>query len=243
MLKPVRHVTRNAIKGFFHQLGADVIRLKNSPRETLAGLRQRPFCTVIDCGANEGQFARRISGFFPKARLYCFEPLKEPYSKLEEWAATQNGRVGCFQLALGDHEGQVEMHQHTQHSPSSSLLASTARCHELFPQTRSERSAVVQLTTLDRVLAGQIERMPRDILLKLDVQGFEDRVLRGAGRILGEVSACILEVCLDPLYEGQADFHTLSSLLHDHGLRYAGNLDQCYGEDGCVVYLDAVFVK
>src|SRR5579885_1397914 len=199
MHKTVGCITRNTIKKLFHLLGADIIRIKNSPQVTLAGLRQRPFRTVIDCGANAGQFARWISRFFPTAKLYCFEQLREPYSKLQEWAVTQNGRVECYQLALGDSEGQVEMHQHTQHSPSSSLLASTAHSHELFPQTRSERSAMVQITTLDRALAGQIERMPRDILLKLDVQGFEDRVLRGADRTLSEVSACILEVCLDPL--------------------------------------------
>lgn len=234
---------RNDIKKAFHLFGVDIIRLKNSPRETLLGLQQKQFCTVIDCGANEGQFARWISGFFPESRLYCFEPLQEPYKKLEEWAATQNGRVRCFQLALGDSEGQVEMQQHTQHSPSSSLLASTAHCHELYPQTRPKRSVVVQITTLDHALAGEIDRMPRDILLKLDVQGYEDRVLRGANRTLGQVSACILEVCLDPLYEGQADFFALSSLLYDRGFRYAGNLEQYYGDGGRVVYLDALFIK
>jgi len=41
----------------------------------------------------------------------------------------------------------------------------------------------------------------------------------------------VLEVGVDPLYEGQADFHGLEHLLHEAGFRYAGNLDQTYGED------------
>jgi hypothetical protein len=103
--------------------------------------------------------------------------------------------------------------------------------------------ARVRVSTLDRTLADALDRLPREILLKLDVQGFEDRVLRGAGRMLALCKAVVLEVCLDPLYEGQADFHGLAQLLHEAGFRYAGNLDQAYGEDGRVVFLDAVFVK
>lgn len=194
-------------------------------------------------GANEGQFARMASEFFPRAKLYCFEPLERPYRKLAAWAETQNGRVECFNLALGDHEGVVEMHLHEEHTPSSSLLAATAQCHELYPQTRAESMAKVRLATLDQALKDHLDHMPREIFLKLDVQGFEDRVLRGAGRVLAVCKAVLLEVCLDPLYEGQADFHGLTQLLHEAGFRYAGNFDQAYGEDGRVVYLDALFAR
>lgn len=243
MLKPVRRITRNAIKAFFHLLGADVIRIKNSPRETLAGLRQRPFRTVIDCGANAGQFARYVSEFFPEASLFCFEPLAEPYAILSAWAATQKGRVRCFQVALGDRDGEAVMHHHVEHSPSSSLLATTDHEVALFPQTAQQSEVVVPVTTLDTVLAEYLDGMEPDILLKLDVQGYEDRVLRGAARLLGKVQACLLEVSVDPLYRGQASFKDLVLLLDAAGLQYAGNLDQSYGEDGRVMWLDALFVR
>lgn len=234
-----KHLIRRGI----NSVGLDVHRLSQSPTRTLLGLARRPFRCVIDCGANEGQFARLISEFFPQARLYCFEPLPEPHDTLAAWAATQGDRVKCFQVALGDREGEVQMHQHTNHTPSSSLLSSTKRCHELYPQTRAETTTSVKMTTLDQALASEMSRMPRDILLKLDVQGYEDRVLRGANRLLQMVSACILEVCLDPLYEGQADFQTLTTLLYANGLRYAGNLDQSYGEDGHAIFIDSVFLR
>jgi hypothetical protein len=106
---------RAAVKTLFHTLGLDIVHLKNVPRETLAGLRHRPICTVIDCGANEGQFARYISRFFPDAALYCFEPLDNSFRSLSAWAATQNNRVRCFDVALGDREGTAVMHHHVDH--------------------------------------------------------------------------------------------------------------------------------
>jgi FkbM family methyltransferase len=234
---------KNALRSGVNRLGFDVIRLQRSPKRTLLGLTGLDIGTIIDVGANQGQFARMISSFFPRAELFCFEPLEEPFRKLSVWAQTQNGRVRCFQLALGDQEGEAQMHLHEQHTPSSSLLASTATYHRLYPQTRVERMTRIRVSTLDRVFEDALDHLPREILLKLDVQGFEDRVLRGAGRMLALCKAVVLEVCLDPLYEGQADFSGLVQLLHEVGFRYAGNLDQAYGEDGRVLFLDAVFVR
>lgn len=234
---------KNTLRSGLNRMGFDVIRLHRSPKRTLLGLAGLDIGTVIDVGANTGQFARMIAEFFPRAELYCFEPLDEPFGQLSAWAQTQNGRVHCLQLALGDQEGEAEMHLHEQHTPSSSLLASTTTTHRLFPQTQAERMTRIRVSTLDRALEDALGSMPREILLKLDVQGFEDRVLRGAERVLALCKAVVLEVGLDPLYEGQADFHGLAQLLHAAGFRYAGNLDQAYGEDGRVVYLDAVFVK
>jgi len=55
--------------------------------------------------------------------------------------------------------------------------------------------------------------------------------------------ASILEVCLDKLYEGQAEFKEITELLYELGFKYAGNLNQTYADDGHVIFIDAVFVK
>ena len=135
------------------------------------------------------------------------------------------------------------MHYHTEHSPSSSLLATTAEEESLFPQTRAQAEVAVRVTTLDAALAEAIPSMKREILLKLDVQGYEDRVLRGAARILPRVHACLLEVCVDPLYVEQATFKDVVTLLAGFDLTYAGNLDQTLGQDGRVMWLDALFLR
>jgi FkbM family methyltransferase len=231
------------VKGLCHSFGFDVVRLRDASDKTLAGLRQRPISTVIDCGANEGQFARAISRVFPDAALYCFEPLQQPFETLSLWAATQRGRVRCFQVALGEQNGEALMHSHTEHSPSSSLLATTELEEATFPQTRAQADISVLVTTLDDALAGSIHEMKPQILLKLDVQGYEDRVLRGATRILPRVDACMLEVDVDPLYVAQAAFKDIVALLDQFGLVYAGNVEQVLAPDGRVMWLDALFLR
>jgi FkbM family methyltransferase len=231
------------VKALCHSFGFDVVRLRDASDKSLAGLRQRPIHTVIDCGANEGQFARDISRSFPGAALYCFEPLPQPFEALSAWAATRGGRVRCFQVALGEQNGEALMHSHIEHSPSSSLLATTEYERVAFPQTRAQAEVRVPVTTLDDALGESLHEMEPQILLKLDVQGYEDRVLRGATRILPRVDACMLEVDVDPLYVAQAAFKDIVTLLDQFGLTYAGNVEQVLGPDGRVMWLDALFLR
>jgi len=234
---------KKILRSSFNRLGFDVVSIERSPKNSLLGLSRLKFGTIIDVGANQGQFARMISGFFPQAEIYCFEPLSDPFEKLSSWAHTQNHRVKCFNVALGDKEGEMDMHLHVQHTPSSSLLAATDVCHSLYPQTREENIERIKISTLDNVFGSRVNKMEQHILLKLDVQGYEDRVLRGGQYFLSQCRAVLLEASLDPLYNGQADFYGLVQILYDAGFRYAGNLDQTYSKDGRVVFLDAVFVS
>lgn len=240
--RPIR-VLRTSLKDFFRVLGLDIVRIKNIPRETLAGLRYRPIRTVIDCGANEGQFARYISRFLPDASLYCFEPLEDPFKVLSAWAATQSGRIKCFNVALGDVEGTALIHHHLDHSPSSSVLSTSRHEEKLFPQTVRQSEVAVPVVTLDGAFEDALDNLEPEILLKLDVQGYEDRVLRGATQLLDRAHACILEVNVEPLYDTQATFKDLVVLLDRHGLQYAGNLDQSCAEDGRIMWLDALFLR
>jgi FkbM family methyltransferase len=234
---------RQFIKALARVFGVDVVRQKNSPRLTLLGLRDRPIRTIIDVGANTGQFAREMRRMFPNSKIYSFEPLTGPFAHLDVWAKEQGGHVQTFNVALGDSSGEAKMNCHIEHTPSSSFLASTELILEQYPFTQAQQSVSVRLARLDDVLAGLDEPLEREVLVKLDVQGYEDRVLRGASATLSVVSACIVEVNIDTLYQGQADFLTLVAQLHDAGLSYAGNLSQSYAEDGHVAWFDAVFKR
>ena len=85
--------------------------------------------------------------------------------------------------------------------------------------------------------------MNHEILIKLDVQGYEDRVIKGGEETFKKAKACIVEVNLYKLYEGQTNFKEIVELLYNSGFRYAGNLDQAFDNDGRVIYIDAVFIK
>ncbi len=235
---------RRYLRSFIRRLGFDLVRTGQAPRLTLVGLRELDVKTIIDVGANTGQFARSIRTSFPEARLFCFEPLKEPFRELANWAAaTGPERTLAFNTALGDRQGTIEISCNSSYSPSASILPSTPLSSKLFPQTVPTRSQTVGITTLDAALEEMLPKLEPDILVKLDVQGYEDRVIRGGAEVLSRAKACILEVLIDGLYEGQPRFEDLVGLLDRLGFSYAGNLDQYHAPDGHVVFLDAVFTR
>jgi len=232
---------KTEIKSLVNFLGFDLVRTKNSPGLTLCGLRFLPIKTVIDVGANRGQFAKNISKFFPNAEIYCFEPLPGPLQSLNKWAESKKGKVKVFNLALGDKDSVEEIYLHVDHSPSSSFLKSTSTCTELFPFTANQQKASVKVATLDKVFSEEVSKIQWELLVKIDVQGYEDRVIRGGMKLISQAAACIVEVSLDKIYEGQAMFKDMVFMFSDLGFRYSGTLHQYYGNDGHVCYIDAIF--
>jgi FkbM family methyltransferase len=240
----MRSVIKRLVRRALNYVGLDIVRTSKKPEYTLLGLHCLPVRSVVDVGANTGQFAQRIIRLFPEAHVYCFEPLPGPFDELKQWADQhQGGKVTVFNVALGNREGTVEMFEHLDHSPSSSLLRSTSLCERLYPFVHEQVPIPVGLRTLDSFLADMSISLLPDILIKLDVQGYEDRVIRGGLQTFGKATACILEVSLDPLYEEQTDFKDILVLLDELGYCYAGNLQQSYADDGHVVYIDAVFIR
>jgi len=235
---------KQSIRKAFNTIGFDLVRMSKSPRHSLLGLRHLPIRTIIDVGGNTGQFARMISSIFPEAHIYSFEPLGKPFKQLKEWAkADRIGKITCYNLGLGDSEDILEMFNHIEHSPSSSFLKTTQLCESFYPFTQKHVSVPVKLTTLDKWAKRLASPLKPEILIKLDVQGYEDRVIRGGQETFDIAKACILEVNIVNLYERQATFKDITTLLYELDFCYAGNLNQRYADDGHVIYIDAVFVK
>jgi FkbM family methyltransferase len=230
------------LKTLAARFGFHVVRNYQNPAHTLLGLGRTEFRTVLDVGANTGQFARAMSSNFPRATFHCFEPTPVAFEALSTWASTQQ-RIIPVQLALGEHAGILDMNLHTQHSTSSSLLATSAHCEALYPFTAAQATISVRVERLDDYVAALRAPLAGELLLKIDVQGYEAQVLRGAPRIVSQVRACIVEVSLDELYHGQTRFTDIASLMQAGNLEYAGNFEQTYGDDGRVVSLDAVFAR
>ncbi|MFX0140231.1 MAG: FkbM family methyltransferase [Candidatus Hodarchaeota archaeon] len=235
---------KQLIKKTFNQIGLDINRRSKSPANSLLGLKRLPINTIIDVGANNGQFSKYIKNFFPEARFYCFEPLSEPFKELKQWSDRQrNGRTTAFNFALGDTEGITEMFYHIEYNQSSSFLKTTKVCENLYPFTKKQKTISVEQTALDKWAKALSSPLEPEILIKLDVQGYEDRVIRGGRETFNIAKVSILEINIAHLYEHQAMFEDIFLLLYDLGYRYAGNLDQSYADDGHIIHIDAVFIK
>lgn len=196
------------------------------------------FVTVIDVGANAGQFARACLATWPAARVIAFEPLPEVAALLRE-NLRDTGRVEVHALAVGSTDGETAFRRHA-HSLSSSVL-------EVVPGAESEAWAAEQLPhlnvpvrRLDTILAGRV--LDRPVLVKVDVQGFELEVLDGAERTLAGADALLLEAAFEPMYAGQPPFSTVHQKLSTLGWSLHRPLDVRCDSRGRMVEADWLYL-
>lgn len=172
--------------------------------------------TVIDVGANIGQFAVAASKLLNSPRIYSFEPY--PQSAQAFTKNTQKlPNITLYPIGLGEQEGETEFHVNS-HSHSSSILALADSHKQAFPQAEEAETIKIKVSTLDAVF-NDIE-LQAPVLLKLDVQGYEPFVLRGGQETLKRVDYVILEASFKPLYEGEMLFTEIIALMESYGFRF-----------------------
>jgi FkbM family methyltransferase len=208
-----------------------------------AWLKQDNIRTIFDVGANEGQFAKLARAVFPSAKIYSFEPLPDCFEKLK---TALPGDPGFFpmNIAAGSSESVLEFFR-SVHSPSSSFLQMEDAHKEAFPESSEGqvREAIpVKVNTLDNIY-GSV-KPEKNILLKIDVQGFEKEVLQGAADMMKEVKVVIMEMSFVKLYTGQPLFHDVYMIMYERGFRFHGTLSQMlHPVTNEVVQIDAIFIK
>ena len=92
--------------------------------------KTRKVKTVIDIGANKGQFALFANYFYPGADIFCFEPIKSPFSILNK-IFKNNGNVYLTNSAVGNDSGKTKPRQFHQWNPHECFRASISRCFSL----------------------------------------------------------------------------------------------------------------
>jgi FkbM family methyltransferase len=198
--------------------------------------------TVLDVGAAHGGYSLAALLAFPDTRVYSFEPLPEVFRVLEQTAAGR-GRITPFPLALGEAEARVTIHR-SESTGSSSILSMRSEHEAHFPGTGTIGSEEIEVRTLDAlVAAGEVDLTP-PVLMKIDVQGYEDRVLAGAAATLPRINALIVELSLTELYEGQQLLPELRSRIEGQGFTFRGNFTEGRSEtSGEIVQVDALFTR
>jgi FkbM family methyltransferase len=193
-----------------------------------------PYGTVLDVGASRGQFALHARRRFPDARIICFEPLPTSQASIRRVLGTD---VEIVAAAVGAEPGTASMHVSAA-DDSSSLLPIGERQRAEFPGTEEASRLDVPVVTL----AETLTTAPTEpILLKIDVQGFELDVLRGAGDAIRRIQTVFVECSFVELYEGQALADEVVTYLSGHGFRLAGVHGLVTGRDGEALQADLLF--
>jgi FkbM family methyltransferase len=195
--------------------------------------------TVVDVGANRGQFALFALHSYPAARIISLEPLAVPAARFRRVFAKER-RVTLHHAALGPESGQSTMHV-SGHDDSSSLLPITPTQGRLFRGTDEVRTETVRTAPLSEFLDGGSIEEPA--LLKLDVQGYELEALRACGELLDKFDYVCAEGSFMELYQGQVLADDLIAWLREHGYELVRSYGAVSDEHGQTIQADMLFKR
>lgn len=222
--------------------GIDMIRYQPSshPQARLLRLIEtNGIGLVLDVGANGGQYAGELREGGYRGRIVSYEPLTEAYRTLTGQCAG-DAAWEARQLALGAQPGSAEINI-AGNSTSSSLLEMLPTHLSAAPHSKYIGTETIRVDTVDRQLPD-LGTWDGEIWLKVDTQGFEGEVLKGAIASLPKIRCVQLEMSLAPLYGGSETFDSLLATMKAAGYRLVGLqpgfMDQQSGE---LLQADGIF--
>jgi FkbM family methyltransferase len=233
------------VKRLLRRLGFDIIRFE--PNRYPALRRQRLMDTrginvVLDVGANHGQYASGLRKAGYRGRIVSFEPLAAEYRALSA-AAAGDAAWKTMNCAVGDVDGFTEINISGGYTQVSSLLEMLPSAVERRPIWKTTEKEKIEVRRLDSVFDSLCSAEDR-VMLKIDTQGYEKRVLDGAEKVLPRIALLQLEMSLIPLYQGETLFHEMCPFLARKGFQLVavepGMNDE---KTGRLFQLDGIFER
>jgi len=198
--------------------------------------------TVLDVGANTGQYAKNLRDAGFKGKIVSFEPTSEAHARLCRAARHDPLWTVAERTAVGDVDGQTQI-QVAGNSVSSSLLPMLASHRAADPNSGYLTAEDVPIATLDSI-APRFLKGDELIFVKIDVQGYEKKVLAGAPTLLGRTVGLQLELSFMPLYEGETLFQPVVEYLGARDFELWGLTPGFVNKsNGRLLQADAVFFR
>jgi len=186
--------------------------------------------TVFDVGANVGQSAKTYRRLYPLAEIWSFEPFPVTYQQLR--ASLSDERFHPTALALSDRVAKAELNIGAE-SITNSLLrraSDTGKAIEVPTDTIDHFCSAHDISNID--------------ILKVDVEGAEDRVFRGASEMFSRraIRSIFVEVYFHPVYEGMSTFWDLNGLLNNFGFGLCGLYSLNSSGNGLLSFGNALYL-
>jgi FkbM family methyltransferase len=232
------------IKRAFRAAGIDVRRwsLQSSVELQLQKILQHTeIDLVLDVGADTGQFALGIRNAGYRGTIVSFEPLTSAHRLLVTEARCDSNWIIYERCALGAEAGEIEINV-SENMVSSSILPILDSHISAAPLSRYQGKESVPLVTLNSAAKKYIEGK-KNILLKIDTQGYEWEVLNGASDIMLNITAALMELSLVSLYEGGKLWSEVISRMESYGFEL-WNIQSGFTDprNGRTLQVDGIFI-
>ncbi|MEN0052118.1 MAG: FkbM family methyltransferase [Mucilaginibacter sp.] len=193
--------------------------------------------TIIDAGANRGQFAVAATYFYPGVHIHSFEPLPEVFPILQRNTSKLNS-ISTYNIALGNVNGMLEFYSNAYSHASSALPISELQ-KSMLPKTSTSQRIEIPVKRLDD-LCDNLLLMP-PILLKMDVQGFEKEVLKGAVKTLQKIDYLLFETSFVQMYDGEPLFDEMHHFVKELGFELIGPVGFLQSEKLQILQMDLLY--
>lgn len=165
---------------------------------------------LCDIGAHKGHWSFVMHQLNPELEsVVMFEPQKKLMVNLQEYQLL-GVKKKIYQCALGDKEHQLSLKGGTA---SASLYNTANNQNHYFPDSTNDESELVEVKVLDEIYKSDGLEYPD--LIKIDVQGYELNVLKGAKNVLENARYLVIELGLREFYEGQPSLWALLKFLDE----------------------------
>lgn len=188
----------------------------NFVQRRIALMKRHRINLVLDIGANAGQYGKSLRALGYRGRIVSFEPLSDAFATLQR-AAANDPLWTCHNLGLSDADGTAVLNV-SANSYSSSFLPVSARSVRIEPGIGYVGQQQARLQRLDDMI-GEIARPGEAVYLKIDTQGYELNVLKGAVKTLRQVPLIQVETAFSSGYEGQPLIEDVIRFLRETGYR------------------------
>ncbi|MBI5403059.1 MAG: FkbM family methyltransferase [Ignavibacteriae bacterium] len=223
-----------------NRLGVDV---KMTDEEVLMKqLAHNKIDLIFDIGANAGQFSNMIFKLGYGGKIVSFEPLSSAHEALTKRSAGNAMWAIAERCAIGDEDGEIEINI-SKNSISSSVMKIMDEHVNAAPESKyigSEKTKIYRLDTIGDKYSGDA----KNIFIKIDTQGFEEKILNGAGHFISRAKGLLVETSLVPLYAGQALFPQIFERVTKSGFSLFGVQPAFINkETGRMLQIDAIFFR
>lgn len=196
---------------------------------------------LMDVGANIGQYGSMIrKGGYTKS-IISFEPLASAFKSLKETAA-KNKDWRVYNYGVGSTDGEVVINV-SENSVSSSLLDVMEASTKVEPSSKFSKTETIKLTSLNK-FCKDASITNQNVYLKLDVQGYELEVLKGASEIVAMIKGIQIELSTTTLYMGAPLYVDVIMHLREMGFELYSVIPEFRNpETGRLLQFDGIFIR